>query len=52
MNIIQTIWASILALGWVKVIIAIIIIGVITKFNKLLGFLAALLFIAHLANWI
>ncbi|HVY35795.1 MAG TPA: hypothetical protein VG982_00765 [Candidatus Paceibacterota bacterium] len=48
----QTIWATIVSLGWVKVIIAVVIIGLLTRFNKLLGFLGAILFIAYLAHWI
>lgn len=48
----QTIWASILVLGWVKVAIAIIIIAVISRMQPLLGLLAAILFIAYLAHWI
>jgi hypothetical protein len=50
--LVQTIWASILALGIVKVIIAVIIIGLLARFQKLLGLLAAILFIAYLAHWI
>ena len=52
MNIIQTIWLSILALGWLKVIIAVVIIGVLTRVNNMLGVLAFILFLAYLLHWI
>jgi hypothetical protein len=48
----QTIWASLLVLGWFKVIIAIVIIAILSKINNLLGTLAFLLFVAYLAHWI
>lgn len=47
-----TIWASILVLGWVKVIIAVFIIALLSRAQPLLGLLGALLFIAYLAHWI
>ena len=50
--LLQTIWASVIALGWIKGIAAVVIIGIITRFNKILGALAAILFIAYLALWI
>ncbi|MFA6355101.1 MAG: hypothetical protein WCW65_01615 [Candidatus Paceibacterota bacterium] len=49
---IQTIWASVLALGTVKAIIAVVAIAVLSKYQYLLGMLAAVLFIAYLAGWI
>ncbi|MFA6386414.1 MAG: hypothetical protein WCW04_01430 [Candidatus Paceibacterota bacterium] len=49
---IQTIWASILVLGWVKVIIAAVAISVLSKYQYILGLVAAALFIAYLAHWI
>ncbi len=49
---IQTIWASILVLGWVKVVIALVIIAVLSKVQPLLGLLATVLFIAYLVHWI
>jgi Flp pilus assembly pilin Flp len=48
----QTIWNSLVNLGWIKVVIAIIIIGGLTRVEKLLGLLGALLFIAYLLGWI
>ncbi len=50
--LIQTIWASLLALGWVKVGIVVVAILIISKYQNLLGILATALFIAYLANWI
>jgi len=49
---IQTIWASVLALGTVKAIIAVVAIAVLSKYQYILGMLAAILFIAYLAHWI
>lgn len=49
---IETIWASVLALGTVKAIIAVVAIAVLSKYQYLLGMLAAVLFIAYLAGWI
>jgi hypothetical protein len=51
-TLLQTIWASVIALGWVKAIIAIVIIGILTRVNKLLGLVAVILFLAYLAHWI
>jgi hypothetical protein len=48
----QTVWTSLLALGWIKVIIAVVIIGVLSRVNSLLGLLGFLLFVAYLAQWI
>jgi hypothetical protein len=48
----QTIWASLLALGLFKVIVAVIIIALLSRAQKLLGTVAAILFIAYLAHWI
>lgn len=51
-TILQTIWASIITLGWVNVIIAVVVIALLSRAQRLLGLLAALLFIAYLAHWI
>ena len=51
-TLMQTIWASILLLGWVKVAIVVVGILVISKYQNLLGLLATALFIAYLAHWI
>ncbi|MDQ5931105.1 MAG: hypothetical protein QG674_271 [Patescibacteria group bacterium] len=48
----QTIWASIIALGIIKTVIAVIIIALLSRAQKLLGFIAAVLFIAYLAGWL
>ncbi|MEI6400183.1 MAG: hypothetical protein WCO58_01515 [bacterium] len=48
----HTIWVSLLTLGIIRVIIAVLIIGLLARFQKLLGLLAAILFIAFLAHWI
>lgn len=48
----QTIWASLLALGWIKVIIAILIIGVLSRVQPILGVLAVILFVAYLLGWL
>lgn len=50
--LLQTIWASILVLGWVKVAIIVIIIALLSRAQSILGLLAALIFIAYLAHWI
>lgn len=49
---IQTIWASVLAMGTVKAVIAVVAIAVLSKYQYILGMLAAILFIAYLAHWI
>lgn len=51
-NFLQVIWASILFLGWVKVIIIVVAIAFLSKYQYILGMLAALLFVAFLAHWI
>lgn len=48
----HTIWASLLALGLWKTILAVIIIALLSRAQKLLGTVAAILFIAFLAHWI
>ncbi len=48
----QTVWASILALGWIKVGVAVLVIAILTRVQSLLGLLATVLFIAYLAGWI
>ena len=50
--LLQTIWASILALGWIKVIIAVVVIGVLSRVQAFLGLVAAILFVAFLAGWL
>ena len=56
MNILQasihTIWASLVALGWVKVILGVFIISFLSRIQYVLGFVAAVLFVAYLAHWI
>lgn len=49
---IQTIAASIIALGWLKTVIVVVIICIISKYQPLLGLVAALLFLAYLVHWI
>lgn len=51
-TLLQTIWASVLVLGLVKVIIAVIIIALLSRAQPLLGLIGALIFIAYLAHWI
>lgn len=51
-TLLQTIWASVLLMGWVKVAIVVLIVAIISRFQPLLGMVAALLFIAYLAQWI
>ncbi|MEI6022896.1 MAG: hypothetical protein WCQ32_03610 [bacterium] len=51
-TLLQTIWASLLVLGWVKVVIAVVIIGILSRIQPLLGLLGAILFIAYLIHWI
>lgn len=48
----QTIWASLVAFGIIKSIIVIVIIALVSRAQKLLGLVAAILFIAFLAHWI
>lgn len=48
----QTIWGSLLAFGIIKSIIVIVVIALVSRAQKLLGLVAAILFIAFLANWI
>jgi hypothetical protein len=43
---IQTIWASLLVLGWVKVVVALVIIAILSRIQPLLGLVATVLFIA------
>lgn len=51
-SFLQTIWDSILMLGWVKVAIAVVGISILSKFQALMGLLAFALFVAYLAHWI
>ncbi len=51
-TLIQTIWATVLFLGWIKIAIVVLIILIISKYQNLLGLLATALFIAYLAHWI
>lgn len=48
----QTIWASLAALGLFKIIIAVLIIGILTRIEKILGVIGVLLFLAYLLHWI
>jgi hypothetical protein len=48
----QTILASLQDMGIIKIIIAVVIIALLSRAQKLLGFIAALIFIAYLAKWI
>lgn len=48
----HTIWLSLLSLGLFKVIVIVVIIALISRAQKLLGTVAALLFLAFLAHWI
>ncbi|MEK7228254.1 MAG: hypothetical protein AAB681_02780 [Patescibacteria group bacterium] len=48
----QTIWASLVAFGLIKSIIVVVIIALVSRAQKLLGLVAAILFIAFLAHWI
>lgn len=48
----KTIWASVIALGALKVILAIIIIGVLSRVNAILGLVGTLLFLAYLLHWL
>ena len=46
-----TIWTSLVALGWIKSLLAVVIIIVIARAQSFLGLIAALLFIAYLLHW-
>jgi hypothetical protein len=48
----HTIWASLVALPLWKIIVVVIIIALLSRAQKLLGTIAAILFIAFLAHWI
>jgi hypothetical protein len=48
----HTVWTSLLALGLFKVIVIVIIIALVSRAQKLLGTVAALIFLAFLAHWI
>jgi hypothetical protein len=51
-TLLHTIWTSLLALGLWKTILIVIVIALISRAQKLLGTIAAILFIAFLAHWI
>lgn len=51
-TLLQTIWASLIVLGPIKVIIAVVIIALLSRAQTLLGALAAILFITYLAHLI
>lgn len=51
-NFLQTIWASILVLGWVKVAIIVVVIAILSRMQPLLGLLGTVLFVAYLLHWI
>lgn len=48
----QTIWDNMVILGWVKVLIAVVGISILSRFQNLMGLLAFALFIAYLAGWL
>jgi hypothetical protein len=48
----HTVWISLVALGLFKTIVIVIIIALVSRAQKLLGTIAALIFIAFLAHWI
>lgn len=48
----HTIWMSLLTLGLLKTIIAVVLIALLSRAQHLLGVLGAILFIAYLAQWI
>jgi len=52
LNILPTIWNSILTLGIVKTAVIVVVIAVLTNYQKVLGFVAAILFVAYLAGFI
>ena len=51
-TLLQTIWASVLVLGWVKAVIIVIIIALLSRAQPLLGLIGAAIFIAYLLHWI
>lgn len=51
-TMIQTLWNAIVSLGFIKVLGAVIIIAILSRLNKVLGIVAAILFVAHLLGWI
>ncbi len=50
LNILPTIWNSIITLGPIKTAVIVVVIAVLTSYQKLLGFVAAILFVAYLAK--
>ncbi len=52
MAFLQVLWASILVLGWMKSIIAVLIIAILFRIHAILGLISLGLFIAYLAHWI
>ena len=48
----QIIWASLMALGVIRVIIIVLVIGILSRAQALLGLLATVLFVAYLLHWI
>jgi hypothetical protein len=51
-TLLQTLWGSLLGLGLLKVIIIVIVIALISRAQRFLGLVAALLFIAYLLGWL
>jgi len=51
-TLIATMWASVLALGVINMIIIIIVIGLLTRVNSILGLLSVVIFVAYLLGWI
>ncbi len=52
LNILPTIWNSVLTLGIVKTAVIVVAIAILTNYQKVLGFVAAVLFVAYLARFI
>jgi hypothetical protein len=51
-NTLQVVWASILLLGWLKLVIIVAVIAVLYRLQPLLGTLGVILFLAYLLHWI
>ena len=52
MMTIQTIWASLVVLGLLKVAVFVIIDAILWRLQPLIGLLGFVLFIAYLLHWI
>lgn len=51
-TLLQTLWGSLLGLGLLKVVIIIVVIAIISRVQRFLGLIAALLFVAYLLGWL